>query len=185
MMLFFSSGTVIAFDKDTGTYLWEQDITGVKAFNHISNIAQMTASPVIDDDMLYLVGHANRSGAFDLIDGEEIWSLPYGGQLTPIINGNVLFFLTNENTLLALDKKTGDLFWQQALPEIKGKKGIYLLDNQIWLIGNEQSIILNANDGKIINYSKSDIDGSRPILAQDGWYYLKKNGQLVHQDKLH
>ena len=180
----FSSGTVIAFDKDTGTYLWEQDITGVKAFNHISNIAQMTASPVIDDDMLYLVGHANRSGAFDLIDGEEIWSLPYGGQLTPIINGNVLFFLTNENTLLALDKKTGDLFWQQALPEIKGKKGIYLLDNQIWLIGNEQSIILNANDGKIINYSKSDIDGSRPILAQDGWYYLKKNGQLVHQDKL-
>ncbi len=180
----FSSGSVFAFDKNTGTYLWEQDMTGAKTFNHISNIAQMTASPIIDDDMAYLVGHANRSGAFDLIDGEEIWSLPYGGQLTPIVNGNVFFFLTNDNTLLALDKKTGRLFWQQSLPEIKGKKGLFLQDDKIWVIASEKSLSFDITNGKYQDIIQTDINGSRPILAQDGWYYLKKNGQLVHQDKL-
>ncbi len=180
----FSSGSVIAFDKNTGAYLWEQDMTGAKAFNHISNITQMTASPVIDDDTAYLVGHANRSAAFDLIDGEEIWSLPYGGQLTPIVNGNVFFFLTNDNTLLALDKKTSHLFWQQALPEIKGKKGLFLQDGKLWVVGSEKSISFDIKKGKYEDIIETDTNGSRPILAHDGWYYLKKNGQLVHQDKL-
>ncbi|MBE6446393.1 MAG: hypothetical protein E7021_03225 [Alphaproteobacteria bacterium] len=180
----FSSGLVTAFDKNTGTFLWEQDMTGAKAFDHISSISQMTASPVIDDDKVYLVGHANRSGAFDLIDGEEIWSINHGGQLTPIVNANAIFILTNDDILLALDKTTGNLFWKQSLPKIKGKKGMYLLDSQIWVVGNEQSLVLNAKDGKIINNQESEVNGSRPILAQDGWYYLKKNGQLVHQGQL-
>lgn len=180
----FSSGLVMAFDKDTGAYLWEQDMTGAKAFDRISNISQMTASPVIDGKTVFLFGHANRSGAFDLKDGSKIWTITHGGQLTPVINGNAIFVLTSDNVLMALNKNNGHLFWQQKIPEIKGKKALFIQDKAIWVIGEEKIISLDITKGQIIQEIKSEITGSRPILTGDGWYYLTQNGQLIHQGQL-
>ncbi len=180
----FSSGLVMAFDKNTGAYLWEEDMNGNKAFDRISTMAQMTANPVIDEQNVFLVGHADKTGAYDLIDGHEIWTIPHGSQLTPLINGNTFFILTNQNELLALNKDTGGVFWRQTIPEIKGKKVMLMLDNKVVVIGSERSITLNAQTGQIEDFLKIDLNGSVPVIAQDGWYYLRKNGQLIHQGKI-
>ena len=45
-------------------------------------------------------------------------------------------------------------------------------------------VSFDIKKGKYEDIIETDTNGSRPILAHDGWYYLKKNGQLVHQDKL-
>ncbi len=180
----FSSGLVIAFDKVTGAYLWEEDMSGAKSFDRISNMAQMIASPVIDENIVYLVGHANKTGAFKLKDGQKVWTIPYAGQLTPLISANAIFILTNKNELLALNKKDGKLFWQQAIPEIQGKKAMYMLDNKIIILGTERCITFNAKTGKIENFFKTNFDGSVPVIAQDGWYYLRKNGKLIHKGSI-
>ena len=180
----FSSGIVIAFDKDTGSYLWEQDMSGSKSFDRIANMAQMTASPVIEGQTVYLVGHANKTGAFDLKDGHALWTLSQGGRLTPVISGNAVFILNSDNMLSAFSKNDGHLFWQTKIPEIKGQKGMYLLDNTLMVIGRESSLKLNAQNGQIEASLKTDFDGSVPVLAQDGWYYLHKNGNLIHQGQI-
>ena len=180
----FSSGLVVAFDKNTGSYLWEEDMNGSKVFDHISTIAQMTASPVIDGSTVYLVGHADKTGAFNLANGKEIWSITYGGQLTPVISGNAIFILTNQNEILALNKNNGRLFWQQSIPEIKGKKALFLLDNKIIVVGTEESIIMDALTGKFDKHIETNFDGSVPVVTKDGWYYLRKNGKLIHQGQI-
>lgn len=180
----FSTGIVVAFDKNSGSYLWEEDMNGTKSFDRISNIAQMSSSPVIDEQIVYLVGHANKTGAFDLKSGRNIWILPYGSQLTPIVNGNAIFILTQDNILMALNKKDGHLFWQTAIPEIKKLKGLYFLDQKIIVIGQERVITLNALNGQIEDFITAEFDGSIPVLAQDGWYYLRKNGKLIHQGQV-
>ena len=180
----FSSGLNVAFDKTTGAYLWEEEMNGNKTFDRISTITQMTASPVIDGTNVYLVGHADKTGAYRLSDGQEIWSITHGGQLTPLINGNAFFMLTNQNELLALNKSNGHLFWQQGIPEIQGKKAMVLLDDKIMIVGTERSIILNAKTGKIEDFIETNFDGSIPVVTQDGWYYLRKDGKLIHQGQI-
>ena len=180
----FSSGLVVAFDKTTGSYLWEEDMSGNKAFDRISTIAQMTASPVIDGQNVYLVGHADKTGAYRLSDGHEIWNITHGGQLTPVISGNTIFILTRQNEILALDKSNGRLFWQKAIPEIKGKKAMILLDDKLIITGTEESVILSALTGELEETVKTNFDGSIPVVAQDGWYYLRKNGKLIHQGQI-
>ena len=159
-------------------------MNGDKAFDHISTIAQMTANPVIDDQVVYLVGHADKTGAYRLSDGGEIWSIRHGGQLTPVISGNVIFILTSQNELLALNKNNGHLFWQQTIPEIKGKKNMILLDDQLIIIGTQNSAIVNALTGQVKDTIETEFDGSVPVVAQDGWYYLRKNGKLIHQGQI-
>ena len=53
----FSTGEVIGFDALTGILLWSQDLVGQKAFDAVAGLAQMTASPVIENGLVYLVGH--------------------------------------------------------------------------------------------------------------------------------
>ena len=180
----FSSGLNVAFDKMTGAYLWEEEMNGNKTFDRISTITQMTASPVIDGTNVYLVGHADKTGAYRLSDGQEIWSITHGGQLTPLINGNAFFMLTNQNELLALNKSNGHLFWQQGIPEIQGKEAMVLLDGKIIILGTERSIILDAKTGKIEDFIETNFDGSIPVVTQDGWYYLREDGKLIHQGQI-
>lgn len=180
----FSSGLVVAFDKATGSYLWEADMNGGKAFDRISTIAQMTADPVIDGQNVYLLGHAGKTGAYRLTDGQEVWHITHGGQLTPLISGNAIFILTGQNELLALNKNNGRLFWQQNIPEVKGKKALFLLDNNLVVTGTEESVVIDALTGQLKNTIETEFDGSIPVIAQDGWYYLRKNGKLIHKGSI-
>ena len=134
----FSSGEVIAFDASSGILLWSQDLVGQKTFNAIASLAQMSASPVIENGLVYLVGHGGKTIAVKLKTGETLWQLDRGGNTTPLISGNALFFVDNKNNLLAINKKSGKLFWELALENVPWK-GPYLIDGKLILFSDEKS----------------------------------------------
>lgn len=86
----FSTGEIIGFVATTGSLLWSQDLIGEKIFSAIAQLSQMTASPVIERGIVYLVGHNGKTLAVNLKTGESLWQLPRGGQNTPLISGNAL-----------------------------------------------------------------------------------------------
>ena len=71
----FSSGEVIAFDSTTGVLLWSQDLVGKKAFDAVADLTQMSASPVVDNGIVCLVGHGGKTMAVNLKTGESLWQL--------------------------------------------------------------------------------------------------------------
>ncbi|MBO7483831.1 MAG: PQQ-like beta-propeller repeat protein [Alphaproteobacteria bacterium] len=178
----FSTGEVVAFDAQNGTLLWSQDLVGKKVFDAIASLPQMNASPVIEDGIVYLVGHGEQTMAVHLKTGESLWRLPRGGKTTPFVNGNALFFVDNQNHLLALDKATGRLFWETSLGQGTWK-GPYLIDKNLVLFSDEKGILVNLKDGSF-NDIKKRIEGSFPAITNKGIFFLGDNGHLYHWEKI-
>lgn len=178
----FSSGEAVAFDANSGVLLWSQDLVGVKAFDAVAGLTQMSASPVIENGIVYLVGHGGKTMAVNLKTGESLWQVDRGGQTTPLISGNALFFVDNQNHLLALNKNSGKLFWEVALEKAVWK-GPYLIDEKLILFTDEKSLIVNPKDGKITENEKR-IAGSTPALTSDGVFFMGDNGVLYHWGKI-
>ena len=98
------------------------------------------------------------------------------------MNGNALFFVDNKNNLLAINKKSGKLFWEVALENLVWK-GPYLIDEKLFLFSDEKSVLVEPQDGKI-TYQKARIEGSKPALVDDGLFFLGDNGKLYHWEKI-
>ena len=100
----------------------------------------------------------------------------------PLVSGNALFFVDNQNHLLALNKKNGKLFWETILE--KGIwKGPYLIDKKLVLFSDEQSAFVDIKNGKV-SYVKMRIEGSLPSMTNDGIFFLGNNGRLYHWEKI-
>jgi len=176
----FSNGIVMAFQAQTGAFLWETDMIGAKAFNQISQISQMTASPVIEENTLYLVGHADITKALNLKSGEEIWTLPIGGNTTPFINGNTLFLLDNQGTLHALNKSNGHQFWQKNIAN-SGTPSLDFINDTFVLFYPQKTIIINPKTGNIQAKFETNTKVAPPVATKDGLYFLTDNGKLNYQ----
>ena len=174
----FLSGEAVAFDADSGTLLWIQDLVGEKAFDAVAGLTQMSASPVIENGIVYLVGHGGKTMAINLKTGESLWQLARGGKTTPLISGNALFFVDNDNNLVALNKKSGKLFWETKLDKVVWK-GPYLVNEKLVLFADEEGILVDPKNGKVTP-SEKRIAGSTPAFTNEGVYFMGDNGVLYH-----
>lgn len=177
----FSNGLVSAFQAQTGTFLWETDMMGNKSFNQISDMTQMSASPVIEKDTVYLVGHADITKAVNLKDGEELWTLPIGGNTTPFLNGNTLFVLDNQNVLHALNKKNGQQFWVTKLPKTQQIPVLNFVNNTLVVFYPDKTFLITPKTGEIKSSFENDKKVASPVITKKGLYFLTDNGQLNYQ----
>lgn len=180
----FSSGEIIAFDTQNGLVLWSDTLLSYRTFNQISDLSHVLASPVIDKETVYLIGNANRMGAFNLKTGEPLFVQPIGGKTTPVVNGNTLFMVTNKDTLVALDKKKGTLIWEKKLIS-KAEKGIawhapLLANNQIIVTSTQGDILfLNSENGDIIRKMEIDALPVPPIVNNQQLIFYTNDADLI------
>ena len=110
-----TNGRVNAFDTETGVLLWTDNMWTNRTNNPLLDIAHITASPVIDNTTVYLVGNAGKTGAYLLKDGTPVFTVGLGGRETPVVSAEYLFLLTNKNKLVALNKRRGSQYWETDL----------------------------------------------------------------------
>lgn len=180
----FSSGEIIAFDAKNGLILWSDTLLSYRTFNQISDLSHVLASPVIDNDTVYLIGNANRMGAFNLNTGKPLFVQPIGGKTTPIINGNTLFIVTNKDTLVALDKKKGTLIWEKKLIS-KEEKGVAwhtpLLANSQLIVTSTQGdvLFLDAKTGEIVKQMESPELFVPPLISNKQLIFYTNESDLI------
>lgn len=180
----FSSGDVIALDTKRGQILWSDTLLSYRSFNQIFDLTHVLAAPVIDDGIVYVIGNANRMAAFNVATGEEIFSLPIGGKTTPVIVGNTLFMVTNQDMLVALDKKNGKLFWEKKLIT-KSKKAVAWhmpvpANNQLIVTSSDKDMFfISMTDGKELQYQKTDRLYTAPITYKGQLLLYTEDADLI------
>ena len=123
---------VLAFDLQTQKELWAAQIGAPHKDGPRS-------TPTVDGELLYAIGTDGDLVCLETATGTERWrkSLPndFGGKMmskwmfseSPLLDGPRLVCTPGaaEATLVALDKKTGELIWKCAVPALgeKGKDG--------------------------------------------------------------
>ena len=182
----FSNGEAQAFGATIGTPLWGTDLVENSYAYSSTYLHTIKASPIIDDNIVYLLGSADVFTAIDMRSGAPKWQKKIGGTLTPILSGNTLFVITNNNELIAVDKEKGNVLW--ASPLDLGKKAAkitvhapVMLNNQLVVaLSDGNVLVFSPQTGKQIDKFDTDEDlNSAPIAAGGYIIFTTANAKIV------
>ena len=110
----FSDGSLVALNAQTGTQQWEI------LLNRNTKFRDIDASPVVDENYIYINSYDDALYCLSKAKGEIVWSAKYGGFGSPLLNGEYIINSSSKGELVALKKKDGSLVWK-----ITTKDGIF------------------------------------------------------------
>lgn len=143
----YSSGEVIAFDADSGKLKWADAVVRSTRTLAVSGLTDVAASPVIYDGVVYATGVSGRTIAVRLSSGERLWEQNIGSSSTPAVSGDAIFIVDLQDNLVALDRRTGTVFWRTELPVVRKKRffsvwsGPTLAGGVLWAVSNDRKMI--------------------------------------------
>ena len=150
------------------------------------------ANPIISaDNKLCIISHSGTLASYDLNNMKLLWSVQIGGGNTPIISGNSIFLIDNNNILYAINANNGKIKWMKQFDsnieegfyfkDIKKNnfKGPFLIDNKLILFSSNGYLnFLDPLNGKLIEVRDFDLLGAEPIFVDNKLIILSSDGDL-------
>lgn len=178
-----TSGRVNAFDIETGVMLWTETMWTARTFNPFLDLPHVTASPVIENGIVYIVGNAGKTGAYRLSNGQSIFTAEVGGRETPVVSGNVLLMISNQDELMALDKKTGHIYWKTKLfgtdKQMVWKGPLLVGDNAVVTSSSGDVVFFDLESGKEVRRDKQEALFGEAITANGALILTTQDGDML------
>lgn len=183
----YTSGEILAVDADSGEMKWADAVVRASRTLAVSTLTDVAASPIIHDGVVYATGVAGRTIAVQLASGERLWEQGLGSASTPAVSGNSLFLIDMEDQLLALDRRTGKVFWRTTLPSVRKKKffsvwaGPTLAGGMLWAVANNGHLIgVDPASGEIrVQRTLPKPALIKPVAASGRLYVLLQDGSVT------
>lgn len=188
----FPSGEVLATYPLGGIPRWNSVVSGDRLGSVAAVISDISGDPVIAGDRVYVGNFGGRTAAFDLEDGNRIWTATEGA-ISPVWPvGNAVFLVNDVNELVRLDAATGAPVWRVALPSFQDDERTRRQKRVVGHFGPVLAggrLIVTSTDGLIRQFDPVsgalvgtlDLPGgaaSGPVVAGQTLYVLSKSGQL-------
>jgi outer membrane protein assembly factor BamB len=183
----FSSGEVVGIKVESGHPLWGDALTSLRRTDSVSSISTIKGNPVVDHQMVFVIGHGNRMFALNAKTGEQIWEKHIGGLHTPLVHKDVLFVVTSDHQLICLKKETGQVVWIEPLQKTLPKSsslitwaGPILAQNKLYLTNSLGELVsFSPVTGKILGstHFKENFQ-MPPVIAGKTMYLLAESGKL-------
>ncbi|MDB5312999.1 MAG: hypothetical protein JWO38_7201 [Gemmataceae bacterium] len=192
-----------ALDEKTGKEVWSTKIAAsAKGFGYPEG---SRGTPTVDGGRLYTLGVDGDLVCLEAEGGKEVWhknlKKDFGGGRpgwgyceSPLIDGDKLICTPGgKNTIVALDKKTGDVVWKASVPQ---GNGAHYSSAVVAEIGSQRQYVqflsggvvgVAAADGKVLWRYDAPANGtancSTPVV-RDGFVFAAsaygKGGGLAH-----
>lgn len=101
----FSDGALVAINAATGTPQWEV------LLNKNSRFKDIDASPVIENDRIYINSYDDKLYCLSKNNGSVLWKSDFGGATAPMISGDKIIYSTAKNHIQSVSKKDGSVLW--------------------------------------------------------------------------
>ena len=184
----YRSGEIFVFNASNGKRIWADSINRKNIQNSLSQIKDIVASPVINNEYIVTVGSNGRVIANNIESGFRIWELAISSSITPLLIGNYMYLLGNDNILFAITLDKGEVVWMKDLKqEIEFKKNedfisMLMINNRIhFFSSNGSHLVVNPEDGKISNIETNKFSDMSipPIVVNNNLYVISDNGELT------
>lgn len=186
----FSSGELNAYRYENGRTLWSDTLSRTSVTTSVSSIADIDASPVIDQDRTYAVGAGGRMVALEITTGRRLWELNIAGISTPWIAGEWLFVSTDDGRMICLSRANGKIRWITDIGGFKNKKkrtnpiywsGPVLASGRLIVVNSRGEILsVKASNGEVGSKIKGAAPFSLPpIVANNVLYVLDSKGKIT------
>jgi outer membrane protein assembly factor BamB len=166
---------VVALDAKTGKTVWAHKYDSMPAEGHIHRFGDGPRStPLILGDRIYAIGVSGRFHCLNKKDGSVVWShdlwdefdgnfLNHGYSSSPVAYKNTVITLVGgeEQSLVAFDKKTGDVAWKKH-----SFKNSYSSPKVFDVGGRDEIIVFMATELIGIDPNNGDLRWQYPIENQ-------------------
>lgn len=184
-----SSGDILALRVENGAVAWQDNLSRSLRLGGLSGLADIRALPVLDGEIILGISFGGKMAALDKRTGNRLWQRDITGKETPWIAGDVVYVLTSENEIIAMNKTTGAIYWMTALKKFENAQkrkgpiiwsGPVMAGSRLILVGSGGRIAeMNPLNGDMIREWKSGKNVRlAPIVADEILYLLSEDGTL-------
>lgn len=184
-----SIGDITAADIDSGLIRWQLPTQKSSIINESYNFKN--SKLVSDGKSIFFSNNKNQFFSIDVKTGTINWINKINSHMMPILNGDLIFTISNEGFLFVIEKLNGniirinDLYKQYKIKERKkifptgfaiGSSKLYMSNN------NGRMVVANMINGDILKIEK--IAGnfiSKPFIFKNSLFIIK-NGSIVKYD---
>ena len=181
-----SIGDITAADIETGLIIWQLPTQSSSIINETYNFK--ISKLVSDGNSIYFSNNKNEFYSIDLKNGIINWKNEISSNITPVITGNLIFTVSEDGYLLAIEKNKGniirvtDLLKNYKLKKRKDIKpvGFAIDDTTLYLTNSDGKMILaDLSIGNIKTIEKVSGDFvSRPFIFNQNLFVIR-NGSIV------
>jgi len=180
-----SSGDLIKVNATNGSIYWSLSTTE-SMLAHDTDFFR--SSDVVLDKNNIIFSTANYTYSFNFDSGYINWKKKIGSNGTPIIDGDNVFFVSENGYFLNIDKKTGEIIWStNVLKVLKRKKrntfitGFILGSGKLYITTlNGYLIVCSGESGKTEYFKKiGGIINSPPIISNGALYILTRDSKIL------
>jgi outer membrane protein assembly factor BamB len=187
MVIFSNSiGDITAADIETGLIVWQLP---TQSSNIINETYSFKISQLVSDGKsIFFSNNKNEFYSIDVKTGVTNWINDISSNLTPIIIGKLLFTVSNDGYLHAIEKSNGniirinDLYLNYKLKKRDNIKpiGFAIGNGKLFLTNTDgKMIIVDLSDGKITGIEKIAGDfTSKPFIYNQNLFVIK-NGSIL------
>ena len=181
-----SIGDITAVDVETGLIIWQLPTQSSNIVNESYNFK--ISKLVSDGNSIFFSNNKNEFYSIDVKTGTINWINDINSNITPILNNNLIFTVSNEGYLFVIDKNKGniirvtDLYKNYKIKHRKnikpigftiGKKNLYLTNSDGNMIVADLSL---SNVNKIEKVSGNLI--SEPFIFNQNLFVIRK-GSII------
>ena len=188
MVVPYSSGEIYALRVKDGRYLWHDALSFNVQADPFSSLVDVDAAPVIDGERIYAVNYNGQISAFNLKNGERLWERNISATQMPWLAGNMLYLVTEQGDLVAIEKTMGIVTWitkldarLSASKEERYWSGPVMAGGRLIVVSNDGSALsVDPKTGEVMKHVKlpSGVNVP-PVIANGTLYFLTDRGQLL------
>jgi outer membrane protein assembly factor BamB len=185
----YSSGDIYALNLEDGQYLWHAALGGFTLGGSVEGLQNISGAPVIKDDVVYAATISGFLAAFDVKSGQRLWRAPVPGSSTPWVAGNILFVLTEDGRLVAVNRESGQVRWVTNLNSyiedetIRYWSGPILAGGRLIVASSDGiAMSLSPDDGRkqqVVQLLDSEGISVPPVVADGSLFFLTDDGEVV------
>lgn len=148
-------GRIHALNSDNGLPLWSRRISLVKGSSEIERLADIDATPLFSDNMLYVITYSGQLVGIDMA-GQQISFLEnYASLKSVMADSQQLYVTTLAGDVLALDKFTGKINWKTESLAYRGLSNPIVTKDYV-IVGDAEGYlhVLAKNTGQPVDRKK-------------------------------
>ncbi|MDD2839533.1 MAG: PQQ-binding-like beta-propeller repeat protein [Rickettsiales bacterium] len=161
----YSSGELFVLNKNTGEIIFDTKLTGRYFIFSNFELTDIDSTPQIKNGILVATANNGITIGLNLNNMKILWKQNLSSLTNILINNDFVYLITNDNILINMNLKDGQINYLTQLPQYtneKKKKGIIYYKSMIF--ANDKLLAFNnLNEYKIINPINGKIEKTEKI----------------------
>ncbi|MDJ0955562.1 MAG: outer membrane protein assembly factor BamB [Arenicellales bacterium] len=178
----FANGKLVAADLATGGIIWDISIAQPRGRNEVERMIDIDSTPLLMGSVLYVAAFQGSVTALALGSRSILWSKDVSSYTHISADNNNIYISEEQGKVVALDRLTGEVVWEQADLLYRSLSGPTALGKYVIVSDFAGYVhVLSKADGQIVGRSKLGGGGlaGASIVHKGAIYSMTNSGNLV------